>query len=269
MKTRRMDYHVHTLFSYDGEQSVDEMCRRMLDLGVEEVCLTEHLDLGHPDEECQGIPAWDIWEREIRYCSQKYPMLKIRRGIEVGDKAECREEIKKYVAAYAWDYILLSLHLVDNVDPYNKDVFFQGKDRKACYARYLETIVDTVTHYDDFDTLAHIGYISRYAPWSDEEKPVRYEDYRDAVDCILRSLIERGKCLEINTKGYTEDTFVPDESIIRRYLALGGELFTFGSDGHTTIQDYHLVETAKARVRELGGKYQVAFHGRKPEIYLI
>ena len=80
---RKMDYHVHSLHSYDGIQSIEEMCKTMISLGVQEVCLTEHFDLDHPDDDCQGIPDWETWSREIQYVNQKYPNLMIKRGIEV------------------------------------------------------------------------------------------------------------------------------------------------------------------------------------------
>jgi len=99
---RKMDYHVHSIHSYDGNQTIEEMCLRMIELGVEEVCLTEHFDLGHPDPECQGIPAWDIWEQEIKYMRMKYPQISIKRGIEVGDNPLYREEIQQYVKNLIW-----------------------------------------------------------------------------------------------------------------------------------------------------------------------
>ena len=267
--SRKMDYHVHTVFSYDGEQTMDEMCQTMMEHGMEEVCLTEHFDLGHPDEECQGIPMWDLWEKEIYDANQKYPMLRIKKGIEVGDNPICREQIKKVVDSMQFDFVLLSLHLVDNVDPYHAEVFFEGKSRQSCYVRYLESIADEVRHYENYDALAHIGYIGRYAPYAEEEKPVRYDDDRDAMEFVLKTLVQEGKCLEINTKGISKGVLMPDDSIIRRYIELGGELFTFGSDGHRISEDAFWIEEAKEHVRSLGGKYQAGFTARRREITII
>ena len=265
---RKMDYHVHSIHSYDGNQTIEEMCLRMIELGVEEVCLTEHFDLGHPDPECQGIPAWDIWEQEIKYMRMKYPQISIKRGIEVGDNPLYREEIQQYVKNLNMDYVLLSLHLVNQNDPYYPDRFFKGQDRKKCYIDYLKAVDDEVRSYSDYDSVAHIGYIGRYAPWKDDEKPVRFSDAAEIVDDILECIIKKDKCLEINTKGICGQ-LIPDESIIRRYIEKGGNAFTFGSDAHETGSDYCRIEEAKMYVKSLGGKYQAGFTNRKRELYIL
>ena len=97
-----------------------------------------------------------------------------------------------------------------------------------------------------------------------QERALVYEDAPDAFDAIFRHVIALGKCIEVNTSGYamTGDTFA-HSSLIRRYIELGGENFTFGSDSHDTARDYADVERAKEMVRALGGKYQVSFEGRK------
>ena len=38
MEQRRMDYHLHTVHSFDGEQSMDELCADMVSKGVQEIC---------------------------------------------------------------------------------------------------------------------------------------------------------------------------------------------------------------------------------------
>ena len=48
VKQRRMDYHLHTLHSMDGRQTVDELCRSMAERGVEEICLTEAFPVRYP-----------------------------------------------------------------------------------------------------------------------------------------------------------------------------------------------------------------------------
>ncbi len=262
---KKMDYHVHSIHSYDGKQTIEEMCKQMLSMGVEEVCLTEHLDIGHPEEECSGIPDWDLWEREIHYLNQKYPQLIIKKGIEMADHPLFRSKIKEYVGSLSFDFVLLSLHVVDNKDPYYPDVFFKDQTRDACYLKYLLAVDDAVKNYESYDSVAHIGYIGRYAPWSKEMQPVRYQDAPDVVDDILKHIIGNDRCLEINTKGIG-DGFIPDGSIIKRYIELGGDTFTFGSDGHTTQEDYHHIEEAKEYVESLGGKYQAGFTNRKKKL---
>ena len=65
MKQRRMDYHLHTHYSMDGRQSIDDLCRTMVERGVEEICLTEHIEPGHPDPAMDIPPIWDVLLSEV------------------------------------------------------------------------------------------------------------------------------------------------------------------------------------------------------------
>lgn len=270
MEQRRMDYHLHTTHSMDGRQTMDELCAAMVNQGVQEICLTEHIEPGHPAPGVDVPPVWDAWFEEIRRMRLKYPMLAIRAGVEIGDNPACRAETKSLLDSLPLDFRLLSLHLVNGVDCYDHDQYFSGKSRAQAYREYVEAKVESITDWDDFDSVAHIGYVAKFSVYTGDDRPLRYEDAPDAFDTLLRSIVERGKCLEINTSGYgtTGDT-LPHSSIIRRYIELGGELFTFGSDSHDVKRDYADIERAKDAVRAMGGQYQAAFCQRKRTLYRI
>ncbi len=268
MKQRRMDYHLHTLFSPDGAQSVEKLCDAMLVRGVEEICLTDHMDTGTGDPMWDTPPAWDLLEREVRQAQMMHPALTIRMGLEMGDSPAGRQLLQSTLADVPFDFCLLSLHLVNGVDCYQRERYYAGKTRDQAYREYAEAKAESVLSWQDFDSVAHIGYVSRYSPYAGEEKPLRFIDAPDAFDAIFRHVIGLGKAIEINTAGDGEH-FLPDESLVRRYIELGGERFTFGSDAHTTDRDYDRIEDAKAWVRALGGKYQAAYKRRVPTLWAI
>ena len=269
MKQRRMDYHLHTLHSMDGVQTMDELCAEMTRQGVEEICLTEHYEPGHPDPTLDIPPIWDVWFDEIRQMRQKYPTLTIRAGCEIGDNPPIHEQIVRTLDALPLDFRLLSLHLVGDVDPYEAR-FYEGRTRDEAYRLYAEAKAASILGWTDFDSVAHIGYVAKFSPYTGDIKPLRFEDAPDAFDAILKHIIGLGKCLEINTSGVkaTGDT-LPHGSIIRRYIELGGENFTFGSDAHDTDRDYEGIEDAKARVKALGGKYQASFEQRRMTLWAL
>ena len=41
-----VDYHVHTSFSDDSEYPMEEVIKRAISLGINEICFTEHVDYG-------------------------------------------------------------------------------------------------------------------------------------------------------------------------------------------------------------------------------
>ena len=265
-----MDYHLHTVHSMDGRQTMEELCAAMVDRGVQEICLTEHIEPGHPGKDIDVPPVWNVWLQEIDDMRRKFPMLTIRSGIEIGDNPLCREETKHLLDTLPLDFRLLSLHLVNGVDCYDNDKYFTGKSRAQAYREYVEAKVESVLDWTDFDSVAHIGYVAKFSVYTGAERPLRYEDAPDAFDTLFRSMIGQGKCLEINTSGYgtTGDT-LPHSTIVRRYIELGGELFTFGSDSHDVKRDYADIERAKDAVRAMGGKYQACFCQRKRTLYRI
>ena len=266
----RMDYHLHTLHSMDGRQTMDELCRTMMERGVQEICLTEHIEPGHPEENMDVPPIWDVWLREIQQMREKYPQLIIRAGVEIGDNPLLRKETMALLDTLPLDFRLLSLHLVNGIDPYDIEKYFTGKTRNQAYREYVEAKIESICAWDDYDCVAHIGYVAKYSAYQGDERPLRYEDAPDAFDTLLRRVIDTGKCIEINTSGYgtTGDT-LPHSSIIRRYIELGGDTFTFGSDSHDMERNYADIERAKDAIRAMGGKYQAAFEQRKKILYRI
>ena len=118
--------------------------------------------------------------------------------------------------------------------------------------------------------MAHIGYASKFSIYTGPERALVYADAPDVFDAIFRHIISLGKCLEVNTSGFaiTGDTFA-HSSIIKRYIELGGENFTFGSDSHAVDRNYDGIERAKDMVRSLGGKYQASFDQRQMILFKI
>ena len=265
VKQRRMDYHLHTYHSLDGRQSIEELCRTMVERGVEEICLTEHIEPGHPDENADIPPEWPKYFADIQEMREKYPMLTIRAGVEIGDNPPIRPQIKA-----ALDFRLLSLHLVNGLDPYYSDKYFGGKTRDQAYREYAEAKAESILAWTEFDSIAHIGYASKFSIYTGPERALVYNDAPDVFDEILRHIIRLGKCLEVNTSGYalTGDTYA-HSSIIRRYIEQGGENFTFGSDSHAVDRNYDGIARAKDMVRALGVKYQASFDQRKMTLWRI
>ena len=270
MEQRRMDYHLHTLHSMDGLQTVDELCASMASMGVQEICLTEHIEPGHPDPAMDIPPIWDVYLAEVAAARKKYPQLTIRTGVEIGDNPLLRDQIKASLADLPLDFRLLSLHLVNGVDCYEIQEYFAGKTRAQAYREYAEAKAESILAWKDFDSVAHIGYVAKYSAYNGPERTLVYEDAPDVFDAILRHIIDLGKCLEVNTSGYaTTGGTLAHPSILRRYIDLGGELFTFGSDSHNTDRNYADVERAKEMVRTLGGRYQASFCQRRMTCWKI
>ena len=69
------DYHLHTTYSPDGNAQMREQIRAAVDAGLEEICITDHLDLKHheaifdvPCPTTGGLPSWRRCAPNFRRC---------------------------------------------------------------------------------------------------------------------------------------------------------------------------------------------------------
>lgn len=261
-----VDYHLHTNHSMDCDMTLDALCGAAAAAGLEEICVTDHTEFGHPDAASDKPPAVTGWLDDIRRAREAYPALTIRAGIEIGDNPLCRDKIKAWHFALPLDFRLLSLHLIDNDDPYFPG-FFQNKSQDTFYRRYVESKLESAMAWDldTFDAMAHLGYCAKFAPYPKERRPLRYRHAPDAFDALFRRLAEGGKALEINTSGMrTLGECIPDRELITRFQELGGEFVTLGSDAHTPRHVGNWLEYAGGLAKDCGIRYMLTFDARRP-----
>ena len=140
---------------------------------------------------------------------------------------------EKLLSTMNYDIVIGSIHNLPNVqDFYYMDFSDESIDYYALLDDYFNWELK-LAQWGGFDTLAHLTYPLRYIV-GNYGKPVDMTRYSEIIDEILVTLIRSGKSLEINTAGLRQPIGVtsPDESIVRRYKQLGGEMITVGSDAH-------------------------------------
>lgn len=235
------DFHTHCCFSTDSSASLEEMIQGALQKGLRYLCFTDHMDLDFPTSSKEPAPFQfspeEYFFRLSPLIRQYSNQLTVSIGIELGLRPDRPELCKQYHALlsdYPFDFSLGSLHLISNQDPYEPE-FWETHDAAAALTDYFEQLSVAVRQFDGFDSLAHLDYLVRYLPSGQPVRDYRYEMFRATIDEILKLLIFRGQALEINTRGLSSAAgYVhPKEAVLKRYLELGGSLFTIGSDAHT------------------------------------
>ena len=268
---KKVDYHVHTKHSMDCDMLVDTLCEAALHAGVDEICITDHTEFGHPDAGADVPPNIPEWLADIQRARKKYPALSIRSGIEIGDNPLIREQIQAWHLALPVDFLLLSLHLVDNEDPY-KESFFAGKEQKIVYRRYVEAKLESALAWrpDMFDSFAHIGYCAKFAPYPVQSRPLRWRHAPDAFDALFTYLAENGKAIEVNTSGMRSmGECLPDRELLMRFHEKGGEFVTLGSDAHRPEHVGKDIEHARMLAKACGLRYFLTFAERQPTPVLL
>ena len=259
------DYHMHSRVSFDGHDRGMDMALAAKAAGLKEICFTDHLDydpLGR-----MGVMAFDTAAYDAEYDALEVPGLKLRKGMEFGLTVDNRAQFQKDLRRRHFDFVLGSIHFVDDQDVYFPP-FWEGKSVFEAERRYLEATLACVRIHDDFDVLAHLTYIGKttahHAP-----RPVPYAEHRELVDEILKTLAAKGKGLELNTSGMDRcGAFLPTADYFRRFKELGGQIVTVGSDAHTAARVGQYSMEACGILRDIFG-YVCTFEDRKPVFHKL
>ena len=254
------DYHMHTVVSFDGHHRGLDMAKAALDAGLKEICFTDHLDYDPLGK--MGVLAFDTERYNREYDQLEMPGLKIRRGMEFGMTADNREQFKADLARRPFDFVLGSIHFVDDLDVYYPE-YWSGKTVFQAERRYLEATLECVKLHDDFDVLAHLTYIAK-THCHPAPRPVPFSEHRELIDEILKVLADKGKGMEMNTSGVDRcGDFLPTADYFRRFKELGGEIVTVGSDAHTANRVGQYAFDACGILKEIFG-HVCTFEDRKP-----
>jgi histidinol-phosphatase (PHP family) len=232
--------------------------------GLKGFAVTDHLDLKAPGGETRFAFS-PTEQQEVIDSVQKETGVKIYKGVEIGLQPDNLEEISTFLKGYSFDTVVASVHFVDGEDPYHGN-YYEGLSEKEAYGRYLELMYQLLDSYGDFDVLGHYDYIARYAPY--DNRTIRYRDYPDLFDEIFRLLAQNGKALEINSNTYRKrdnrGVPEPDFDVFKRFLEIGGEFVSFGSDAHTPDRMGENSEKYILLAKRAGLRYITHYEGRKP-----
>lgn len=254
------DFHMHSTVSFDGHDTPKKMVQAAVDGGLREICFTDHIDYTTDPSDLSMVFDTEVYN--AAYDHLQMPGLKIRRGLEFGLMPDNQARLKKDLQRRQFDFVLGSIHFVDGEDVYFAP-FFEGKTIEEAYRRYLEETLVCVKAHDDFDVLAHLTYICK-GRGNPTHKPIYYADCREIADEILRTLVQKGKGLEMNTSGVDRcGDFLPPADFFRRFKELGGEIVTVGSDAHTFDRVGQYSYRACEILSDIFG-YVCTFENRKP-----
>lgn len=258
------DCHVHSSFSGDSDMNCDTALNTALDIGLEGIAFTDHLDYDYPDYDDVFLIDFDKYSVFMDELKKNYTgRIKVLKGIEVGIQPHVIESSLEVVNKYDFDLVIASVHIVDKLDLHNGD-FCKSKTQKEAYTRYLEEVLKTVNSFSNFDIFGHIDLIRRYGCYDD--KTLKYTDYMDLIDEILAKLISMGKGIEVNTSGfrYNLNSPMPDFEIIKRFKELGGEIISTSSDAHYPEHIGYKFDYLKEMLKKAGFSYTAHFEQRKP-----
>lgn len=226
------DYHVHTAFSPDSEAEMESVALKGIELGLRELAFTDHVDFDCPGDDFHTMETYKEYYPVFCKLKEKYKdKITLVLGIENGYQPQVTEKMETILQEVPFDFALMSIHSVDKRRCYSPE-YQKGVTEEAATLRYLETVLQGVSRFQNYDSLAHLTFLARYLT----SKNIPYTEYKEYFNEIFALLIAGGKALEVNTSGYRYglDAPIPHWELLAAYYKAGGRLITIGSDAHVT-----------------------------------
>ena len=223
------DQHVHSYYSFDSEQNIEEYLNQARKFGLSYFVLTDHCDLNYLDKGKDIFFSIEKQFEELDALQAKLNDIKLLKGIEIGYKPSEIVRIKKILSSNDFDLVNFSLHEADGIDYYFKEEF-EKRGIEKTLKHYFEKELDAVSNFDDYDVLCHLDYGFKTAYLADNK--LRISDYKDEIAKIMKAVIKNNKALEINIKVQSCLPTEHTEYILKLYKELGGKCLTLSSDAH-------------------------------------
>ena len=244
----RADYHVHTEFSDDSDYAMENVIEDAITRGLDEICFTDHVDYGVKKD-------WD------EPGGMFYRKGGAGEPAEIGMQAHTIEKYEKLFARYPFDFIILSVHEVEDKEFWTQD-FQRGRTQQEYNERYYEELLYLVQNYHNYSVLGHMDLITRY----DRAGNYPFEKLKPILTKILKTVIADGKGIEVNTSShrYGLSELTPSRDILKLYRELGGHMLTIGSDSHKPEHLGAFVDETKQELKALGFQEFCTFDKMKP-----
>ena len=263
------DYHSHSSCSDDGYVPMRDMAAAALECGLSELCLTDHCDLMGLEGELNLTYDWSPVLKQraemLRFFGEK---LQLPLGLELGMSQVDPEAARKILSQLGLDFVIGSIH---NHCPAKGGVdFYVGNytSPEICHEALDDyfTSMALLAPLDTYDVLGHLIYPLRYMTVRDGQQ-ISLDRYTDRIRAILRTAVEHGHGLELNTwTGKTLTDWVP---YLKLYRDCGGEIVTTGSDAHIPGGVGKGIAQAYGLLSELGFRYISVYRARKPQFIKI
>ncbi|GDY33818.1 PHP domain-containing protein [Gandjariella thermophila] len=261
------DSHVHTEWSWDAVAgSMARSCARALELGLQAIAFTEHVDLTPwrlseqlksqlPEHFLRWVGNGDVLEAPeldvagylecVERCRERFPELLILTGVELSEPHWHPTRTAELLSSTNFDRILGSVHSVPSDSGYAliNELYYTHTPTEVV-KNYLEETLRLVESTADFTVLAHIDYPIR--SWPVQAGVAHPRMFEDEYRAVLRTLARSGRVLEVNTK-------VPlHAEIVHWWYQAGGPAVSFGSDAHNPTRLAHGFADAQAMVEAAG-----------------
>lgn len=232
MYQRKLDLHVHTDNSPDGNHSPMFICERAEFDGMRAIALTDHCEVDaykteHYNKRVQQA-YFECSKAQSAFCGK----VLVLRGIELGQPHYDKATAAAILGKREYDVVIGSVHNLRGRADFYFTESFKPEEVHALLTEYFDELLNML-EWGNFDVLAHLTYPLRYF-YAKSGISVDLDAYKSQIDEILKRAAETDKALEINTAGLRQPIgkLSPEFETVKRFHELGGKYVTYGSDAH-------------------------------------
>lgn len=261
------DYHIHTKLCRHAVGEVEDYVARAVEKGLTEIGFSDHapMPVDDFDDWRMKFSELDVYIREVLTAREKFPQIKIRLALELDYIPGYEDWIIKLSEMYPWDYLIGSVHYVDNkwdIDNPNKKDEWRRHDVTAVWENYIKRLIQAADS-GFFDIIGHVDLAKKFGHFPEKDCSGLFREF-------LKTSAKKGALIEINTAGLRKDCrqIYPAPQILSMAFEEGVGI-TFGSDSHAPeevgmdfdkalalaracgFKQYHVFELRKKRVRDL------------------
>lgn len=258
----RADYHVHTTFSIDSEESMERQCQAAIAAGIQEIAFTEHVDHDECDRQSREEYNYELYCDAIERSREAFgDELTILRAAEADWNHTIAAEVEDFLGRTDFDFIIGSVHNLDH-----RYVGFETVESFGGFFSMYEQYYDEVEGLVEAGFASVIGHLDlprRYHGRSPLE--VDEAHFGERLKRIFRKAAERGVGFEVNTSGIRRGNGVtfPEAQLLAWYVEAGGQVITIGSDSHRASDTGDAIDRAAADLVAAGITWRTSFVGGK------
>lgn len=258
----RISYHNHTNWS-DGLNSLDEMIAGARAAGLDEFGISDHYCLTPRREKLDWIMYPDFLPEYVALVGEaiaaEHSNLIVRMGVEADYFPETVETVKATLAQYPFDYIIGSVHFVNDflVDKMADDWEPMTQDQRNEVWRLYWVRMRELAESGLGDIVGHLDLPKKfgYFPTIDQSA-----EMYDALDAIAAADL----AIEINTAGWKKPIHeaYPSPALLRETCRRGIKL-VINADAHRSEDVASDFDRATTLAREAGYTELVRFSRRE------
>ena len=268
-----IDYHLHNHFSPDSETNTAELLKKERELGIKDICITNHSEwFGHKEGEPgifnynDAVKRFKTIQEELDELRSQFTDMNIGFGAELQYQEGQLDDLKRFIESLPFDFIIGSVHIIDNIvvsGGAHAHELFERMDEKTAYTRYFEDMMKLV-EWGHFDVVGHFDVIKKYGV--EAYGPFQPQKYKTIIQKILQTMKEKGIGIELNTACLHQkcNELFPHPDILKWCVDIGIEHFTVGSDAHELSEVGRHLDEALKIAKDAGITTLSTYEKRKP-----